>query len=269
MGRSLRAGSALNTPAMEVPSWTALIDSGSSPATSIRVREDVHRAGGEIRDPRHDAAWPFDDRRHAEAALVEVLLEAAQVAGGVRANAGMLRAVVDVGQAAVVAGEPDQGVVGDAEFAQALAEGADGAVHGHDFGVVRPRGVVQRGEGRLVFRQGGERPVRRGVPDHREHGLPAFPLLRDVAERFRDQDFRRVALELLRHSVLTEDGVQVELVRVAQPVVEAQLARDCGGRLGGADCRRSGGPGSDATCRSAPSRSRPAGTPRRATSPAC
>ena len=31
-----------------------------------------------------------------------------------------------------------EGVVGDAQVAQALAEGADGAVHRNDLGVVRP-----------------------------------------------------------------------------------------------------------------------------------
>ncbi len=136
----------------------------------------------------------------------------------------MLGAVVDVGQAPVVAGEPQQRVVGDAQVAQALAECTDGAVHRDDLGVVRLRTVVQFGEGLLVFREGAEGPVRGGVPDDREHGLAVLRLLRDVAQPFGDQDFRRVAFELLRLSVLAEHRIQVELVRVAQPVVEAEFA---------------------------------------------
>ena len=75
-------------------------------------------------------------------------------------DAGILGAVVDVREPAVVAGEPHQRVVGDTEFTQPLAEGADRAVHGDDLGVVRPGGVVEFREGLFVFRDGTEGPVR-------------------------------------------------------------------------------------------------------------
>jgi hypothetical protein len=104
--------------------------------------ENIEGAGGVARDARLlDHGGPLDDRGHAEAAFVDGALVAAEVGDG---GGG------DFGEAAVVTAEPEERVVGEAEVAEAAAEGADAAVHGDEFAVVVLGDFWQRGEGGAV-----------------------------------------------------------------------------------------------------------------------
>ena len=67
-----------------------------------------------MRNPGLDGPRPLDDRRHAYTPFVEILLESPQVPGGVGVDSQVLP-IIDIGESAIVAGEPDEGVVRDSE----------------------------------------------------------------------------------------------------------------------------------------------------------
>ena len=175
--------------------------------------EEVDDAGGVLGDAGLDAGGPFDDAGDAQAALIDGAFVAAQAAGGVR---------LDLGQAAVVAVENDESVVGDAEVAQLLTEGADAAVHRDELAVVVGGGVVEVREGGFVGIAGFEGGMRGAVPEDGKEGLASGVLLFDEAQGFSDDDFGGVAGELLGHAVAAEPGVHVDEVGGGDVGVEAE-----------------------------------------------
>lgn len=71
-----------------------------------------------------DTGGPFDDSGDEDATFVDLAFDAA-----------MRQAEGGVGGGAVVAAVEDEGVVAQALVGEVFSEGADGAVHGGDFGV--------------------------------------------------------------------------------------------------------------------------------------
>ena len=170
-------------------------------------REHVERTGGKIRCPRLQVAGPFDDAGDANAAFVEGVLGPAKMAGGIRIDARIYvsgRACHRKrGQAAVVAAEPDERIVGYTQISQSPTQVADGPVHGDDLAMVDAGGFRQVGERLHVLVLGLEWPVRRRVPDHDEGGLVLFVRPLDELQGFVDQNFRRLPVDALRCAVAT------------------------------------------------------------------
>ena len=223
---------------------------GAEPGNVDQRREHVHGAGREVGHPGFYAGGPLDDGRDPQPAFVEVLLEAAKMPRAVRTDAPVaaqrlrllarqvgiqrrtaVRRIVDVGGAAVVAGEPDERVVGYAQVRESRSQATDGSIDGHDLAVhVRRRSINQSQERLDVLLGRFPRAVRRRVPDDDEHGFAVGDLGCDVLQGFLDDDFRTVAFELFNHAVAakleTATG-QVEPIEPAggtQPVVEPQFA---------------------------------------------
>ena len=134
--------------------------------------EELQRGGkiveGATRNVRDrtglDARRPFDEAGHADPAFPEAALAAAQTAG----RAALPTGVAGVALGAVVTGEPDQRVVGDAEVAQLLAQPAHLFVEGGDAAVVVLLALAEAGIHFQVFGTGDDGFVRRVKPDHGE-----------------------------------------------------------------------------------------------------
>ncbi len=184
-------------------------------------REEVDGAGGMGGDAGFDDGGPFHDAGDAEAAFKDGAFVTAEAAGGVG---------FDFGEAAVVAVEDDEGVVGDAEVAEFLAEGADAAVHGDEFAVVIGGGGVERGEGGFVGVAGFEGRMGAAVPEDGEEGFPGGVLFGDELEGFGDDDFGGIALEFLGGAVAAEVGVAVDEVGGGEVFVEAESGGGTGVR---------------------------------------
>ena len=179
-------------------------------------RIDVNHAGGNFRDGGPlDAGRPLDHGRNADAALPDVALAAPQTPGDA-VGVGLLR----VDPAAVVAAEPDQRVVGNAQLPQAGAERPHAAVNPHKLAEVgrAARRLEIRGQG-LV---GG---VRAAEPDGRQEG---FFLVGHGADEFQGLGHDRigaVAVDLHVLAVVAEGPIQVEPVRDRKPFIETKRAR--------------------------------------------
>ena len=132
--------------------------------------------------------------------------------------------IVDVGETAIVAGEPDERVPRNAEVSKSLPQGTNGTVHGRQFAELQGRtlvGAVQVGGHILLGRL--ENTVGCRVPDQREHRPTLLRLPGDEFEGFVNDHLGTVALELFRDAISAQHRIQVELRGNAQPIVEAEL----------------------------------------------
>ena len=127
------------------------------------------------------------------------------------------------GQAAVVAAEPDERIVGYTQISQTPTQVADRPVHGDDLAMVDTGGFRQVGERLHVLVLGLEWPVRRRVPDHDEGGFVLFVRPLDELQGFVDQNFRRLPVDALRCAVATQQRIEVELIGGAEPVIEPEF----------------------------------------------
>lgn len=175
--------------------------------------EEVDGAGGMGGDAGFDDGGPFHDARDAKAAFEDGAFVAAKAAGGVG---------FDFGEAAVVAVEDDEGVFGDAEVAEFLAEGADAAVHGDEFAMMICGVGVERGEGGFVRVVGFEGRVRTAIPKDGEERLLGGGLFFDEFEGLSDDDFGGIAGEFFGDSIAAEIGVAVDEVGGREVFVEAE-----------------------------------------------
>ena len=134
--------------------------------------EELER-GGEIIEgaARHggdraglDARRPFDEARHADPAFPETALASAQSPGRAALPAG----IAGVALGAVVAGEPEQRVVGDAEVAEFLAQPSYLFVEGGNAAVVVLLSFAETGIHFQMLGTGDDGFVRRVKPDHGE-----------------------------------------------------------------------------------------------------
>ena len=177
--------------------------------------EDVHDARGGVGDCGLDARGPFDEGGDADAAVPHVSLAAAEVVVG-----AVCVGLFGIDPTAVVAGEPEHGVVGHAEFAEPCAECADAAVHADEF-------AVEAGAAR-GFEVGGEgfvRDVRTAKPDEDEERLFLFCGAADEFEGLGDDCLGAVAGDFFLHAVSPEGPVELEVIADGERFIEADVAR--------------------------------------------
>ena len=169
-----------------------------------------------------ETGWPFEDRRHAQAALVDAALLGA-------ASRRPLH------QAAVVAAVENQRVFRDLETPQRFPQPADLLVKEGDLaeisGVILILVIVERGGVRDVLRQFLMRIMRRRKPGDDEHRLVSAMVLFQETDRLIHRDHAARSLDLLIAAVAAQVWVVVEKVEAREPLVEARPA-GVGGAVG-------------------------------------
>ena len=162
-----------------------------------------------------NASGPFNHTRHPQPTLVHAALVTAQTTSGVRLKPR---------QATVVAGEPDQRVVCHAELAQAFPQGADAAVHGHQFTIVILRLGCELGKRSLILGRRNPRTMRRAVPNHREERLLGLHLFANELQRLIDHYLGGVAAIIFKLAHAAQEWVALKKVCHRQPHIKADLA---------------------------------------------
>ena len=178
-------------------------------------RVDVGCASGCVDSAGRVFGRPFQNRRNAQAALVDAAFFVAA--------AGRF-----LHQPAVVAAIPNERVVGDAQVAKALSQFAELLIQQGDLQVIAavlPSLLVKIFAAGKVDRRFLERPMRRRKPGDGEHRLGAILVLFQEVDRGVHADDGALSLDVLILAVAAQVGIDIEEVESGQPFIKARSAR--------------------------------------------